>query len=357
MISLATSKVTQAVRDNIEDCLNENRIGQGRFNKEFEDRVAAYMGVKHAIAVCNGSMADIVALGALKAKYPDKDEVIVPAYTFIAQTNAILINGLKPVFVDVEKCDFQLNHVQVEKAITDKTLCIFPVHLFGRDCYIDALLDIAIDYDLPVVEDCCEAYGGQTETKQKFGTFGDFGTFSFFPSHTITTGEGGIIITDDDELSGIARQVANHGRRGNNILDKFHFDVFGYNGKMSNVLASIGCAVVDSADEVIEKRQKNVDLYNKLLNKYWYAESPHCYPVVCESEIQRNTILQVLESNGIEARKAFSCLPTQEKVYANFGGKYPIAEELGKVALFVPVHQDLSEKDIIKICNVIKKCL
>lgn len=749
MISLAHSSITEQVRDNVNACLDENRIGQGRFNKQFEEDAAKYLGAKHGIVVNNGSMADIVALGALKTKYPDRYQVIVPAYTFVAQTNAILINGLQPVFVDVGD-DYQMDMSQVESKINDKTLCIFAVHLFGKACDIYELKELANKYDIALVEDCCEAFGGEavidynaldqygmTEpVTGKLGTVGDFGTYSFFPSHTITsldygekiiiknkgtgfisnvkigdfvtkedytkhqcvsfnkegdlsfqnitgtiehpvneklyklklqtgretivsashsvftdgngiepirvselkvgdsvfvpnnlkcfgedtktvttprykrgsweyygetvelseelswllgwyvaegwsgknsmpnypvaftlhkkeipiaeniiriskkifdaklriyahgenaitirgssrsmyefftkwcgkyaygkvvpqflftaplnikktfldayyegdgcehptftngggfsmdsktvsrelaegiyylllsiginpriskedaktdvvilgytcdtrdvysvcysknsiinsvsfrggkrqkkyndislvkilsieevesttpnvydltvegyenfvgsmavclhnTGEGGMIVTDDDELAALARQVSNHGRRGDNILDKFHFDVFGYNGKMSNVLAAIGCAILPTVNEVIEKRRNNVELYNKILKNDWYATSPHCYPVRYNTEKERDDTLMKLWDNGVEARKAFSSLPTQEKVYSKWRfsmGDFPMAEKFGKTVLFLPVHQGLTEEDI----NYITKLL
>ena len=363
MISLANSNITDEVRKNVNACLDENRIGQGRFNKQFEEDTAKYLGVKHAIVVNNGTMADMVALGALKAKYPEKTEVIVPAYTFIAQTNAIFMNGLTPVFVDVGE-DYQMDVSQVEAKITDKTLCIFVVHLFGRTSDILILKDIAQKHNIGLAEDCCEAFGGKYGIKgvdgdgrvPKFGTMGDFGTFSFFPSHTITTGEGGMVITNNDELADLARQVSNHGRRSDNILEKFTFDVFGYNGKMSNVLAAIGCAILPTADDVIAKRRINVKTYNNLLGKDWYASSPHCYPVRYESEEERDNTLKRLWENGVEARKAFSSLPTQEKVYAHLGyklGDFPKAEYFGKHVLFLPVHQGLTETEIQFICTLL----
>lgn len=352
-ISLATSKITQEIRDNVNKALDDNRIAQGEFNTLFESKVAKYMGVKYAIGVCNGSMADIISLAVLKSLRSDKTEVIVPALTFIAQTNAIIINGLKPVFVDVGE-NYQINMNGVYNAITDKTLAIMVVHLLGKDCGIERLATI-LSYGgtgISIIEDTCEAYGGATKGK-KFGTFGDFGTFSFFPSHTITTGEGGMLITNDDNLADLARACRNHGRMpGVGILDMFHFPIFGFNGKMNNLSAAVGCAVVDTADKVIQTRKRNVRWYNELLNKNWYASSPHCYPVRYGIEKLRDKALLRLQENKIEARKLFSCLPTQEKVYANLGykeGDFPIAEKIGKTHLFVPVHQDLTKSQIQRI--------
>ena len=351
-ISLAHSQVSQQVRDNVNACLDDNRIGQGKFNVQFEQDCAKYLGVKHAISVSSGSMADIVALSALKAKYPLKTEVIVPAYTFVAQTNAVLINGLTPVFVDVRE-DYQLNIDELKDKITDKTLCLFAVHLFGKSCNISRLLKFGI----PVIEDSCEAFGGDYEGK-KFGTFGDFGTYSFFPSHTVTTGEGGMIVTNDDELANLARQISNHGRRSDNITEKFKFDVFGINGKMSNLLASIGCAILPTVDSVVARRRHNVELFNLHLANNWFASSPHCYPILCKNEKERDALLEKLWKNGVECRKAFSSLPTQELVYKHLKyklGEFPVAESFGRNALYVPVHQGLTEDNIKFICKLIKE--
>ena len=337
MISLATSKITDKVRENIQAVLNENRLGDGRFVKEFEKKVAHYVGAKHAITTCNGSMADIVSLAVLKEQRPGKKEVIVPALTFIAQPNSILINGLTPVFVDIGT-DYQINTALIEEKITENTLAIFPVHLLGVLCNIFEIKRIAQKYNIFVVEDCCEAFGIYSNT--------DFGTYSFFPSHTITTGEGGMIVTNDDTHAEIARSIKNHGRKSDDILEKFHFNYLGYNGKMSNITAAIGCGVIDEADSVIEKRKNNVSLYNNFLEGTWFAESPHCYPYIYKSQEERDKALLRLEKNGIEARKLFSCIPTVEY---RIPGSYPVAQEIGEKGLFLPVHQELTEEDIKKI--------
>ena len=263
------------------------------------------------------------------------------AFTFVAQTNAILINGLSPVFVDVDE-DGQLALSEIKKYITKDTLAIFPANLLGKRADVIGMKRIADEHDIFVVEDSCEAYG--------IWEGSDFATFSFFPSHTITTGEGGMIITDNDKHAEMARKIANHGRKSDNILEKFHFDFLGFNGKMSNVLAAIGCAVVDTADGVIEKRKENVKTYNRLLDKDWFAESPHCYPVTYKTSKERDETLKRLEENGVEARKLFSCIPKNEY---GLPGDYPNAQYLGAVGLFVPVHQDITEDDIKKIVSLL----
>jgi len=337
-ISLATSKITPQVRKNINKALDDNRIAGGKFIEQFENAVAKYNGAKYGIAVCNGTMADIVALAALKALYPDKNEVIVPALTFIAHTNALLVNGLKPVFVDVdETCQINPNLITVN----EKTLAIMPANLLGVNCDIKAIKKVA--KGVPIIEDNCEAYG--IRNKQAL-----MSTYSFFPSHTITTGEGGMILTDDEKVAEYCRAARNHGRLNTDILNMFHFPFFGLNAKMTNIAAAIGCAIAPSADSVIKKRQKNVDLYNDLLGKGWHAYSPHCYPVWYLTEEARNNKLVELQENGIEARKLFSCIPTVEY---KLNGCYPMAETISRHGLFVPVHQDLTKKDIEQICKIL----
>lgn len=358
MISLATSKITQEVRDNVNACLDENRIGGGRFIKEFEDNVAQYLGVKHAIAVNNGTMADMVAIAALKAQQPqpNKVEVIVPALTFTAQVASVIHLGLKPVFVDINKYNYQMDLDQVESKINENTLAIMAVHLLGRECDITQLQDIAKRNNIFLMEDCCEAYGGEYGIGGKFGTGSSFGTFSFFPSHTITTGEGGMVVTNDDTCASLARQIMNHGRVSDKITEKFHFSHLGFNGKISNLLASIGCAVAKTADDVIAKRRQNVTYLNDFLDEHWHASSPHCYPIMCKNELERNLKLEFLEQNGVEARKLFSCLPTQEHAYRYLGyklGDFPVAEEVGQKGLFLPIHQDLTEEDLERICALL----
>lgn len=357
MISLATSLVNEEVRANITSALDENRIGGGRFVKEFEDKVASYMGSKHAIAVCNGTMADIVAIAAMKALRPHKTEVIVPALTFTAQIAAVILNGLTPVFVDVNE-DYQMDLNQAEEKINARTLGIMSVHLLGKECNIEWATKLAWGYGILLMEDCCEAYGGEYEIGEKFGTKSVFGTYSFFPSHTITTGEGGMIVTDNDYCAELARKIMNHGRASDKITEKFHFDMIGLNGKMSNLIAAIGCGVVNTADDVIVRRKANVELYNSKLGLGWNASSPHCYPLIMNSREERDEMLTHLESNGVESRKLFSSLPTQEKAYKYLDytpGAFPVSESIGDKGLFLPVHQDLTEENITTICELVKK--
>lgn len=347
MISLATSDINEEVRANVQACLDEGRIGSGRFVIEFEEKAQKLLQVKHAIAVCNGTMADMVAVASLRNIRPDRNEVIVPALTFIAHPNSVLINGLIPIFVDVRQ-DFQIDVETIEEKITPRTLAIFPVHLLGKCADMDKIVDIARKHDIFIIEDCCEAWGAKPD---KFvGTYGDFGTFSFFPSHTITTGEGGMVITNSDILAEYARKARNHGRRSQKVLETFHFDFIGFNGKMNNLSAAVGCGTIGSTEIVVEKRRKNIEIYNELLDTAWYADSPHCYPYGYASSQDRDKALLRLEKHDVEGRKLFSCIP---RIEYKIPGSYPVADEIGEKWLFVPVHQNLSREDIVKVCSLL----
>ena len=167
-----------------------------------------------------------------------------------------------------------------------------------------------------------------------------------------------MILTDDKKIAELCKKIRNHGRRSDDILDKFHFDIFGYNGKMSNITAAIGSGVVENTDGIIFKRKKNVKALNEATGKDWYAESPHCYPVECENRNARDNKMKELYANGVETRKLFSSLPTQERVYRDMEyerGCFPVAEDIGERYLYVPCHQNLLDNELQQICKIIKK--
>jgi perosamine synthetase len=213
----------------------------------------------------------------------------------------------------------------------------------------------------PILEDCCEAMGGCIHGKM-MGTMGIAGAFSMYPSHTITTGEGGLIITNDDQFYKIANSIHNHGK----IANDFDFSYVGINAKMTNLQAAIGCAIFDSIDDVNHARMRNVDLYNENLGLEFFAEAPHCYPVIYPSRAGRDEALVILDGHGIEARKLMSCVPMLS-FYAKKGypleviekccdvESFPVAERLASCGLFLPVHQKLKWSDIDYVCEILPK--
>ena len=334
MIKLSHVKPSAEAAEAVKKLILDGKIGQTEIIEEFEEKFARWIGSKYAIAVSSGTMADTIALAVLKHFNPEKNKVLVPALTFIAQVNSVIYNGLTPVFYETNE----------EIVFRKDTLCIFPVHLLGKPSRNSFVL-------VPEVEDACEAIGSKLFNK-KCGTKGDLGTFSFFPSHAMTTGEGGMIVTDNEIYALLARRLRNHGKLSSTT---FHFNVIGFNGKMTSMQAMLGIHALDEIDDVIEKRRK---AYFALGGKESDGEfiSPHAFPVICESEKERNQTMIALNRNGIECRNLFSCIPTQEEAYSYLGhklGEFPISEDIGNRGLYVPCHQGLSDEDIGKIKEIL----
>jgi dTDP-4-amino-4,6-dideoxygalactose transaminase len=207
----------------------------------------------------------------------------------------------------------------------------------------------------------CEAMGGDiaygcNNPKMKLGTLGYAGSFSMFPSHTITTGEGGMIVTNDDDFCEVARSIMNHGKWR---TDDFTFKFPGVNAKMSDLQAAVGCSLISGIDHVNARRRENVELYNRYLGLSFYATAPHCYPVFYESKTERDLALETFRKEGIQCRKLMGCIPDYPFYQKYIGHKYaelqdfPVARKLAETGLYVPVHQNLTDLDIERVCEVI----
>lgn len=367
MITLGTTNISEKTKRLMLNALNKGIIGQGSHIFDLEEKLAKFLGVKYVIATANGTFADAVALAVAKIKDGDRrrDEVIVPALTFIAQINAVYYNHLKPVFVDV-KYDYQIDAEKIEEKINDKTLAIMPTHLLGRPAKMEKILKLAAKHNLFVVEDACEALGSKYQN-QLCGTIGDMGCFSFFVSHSITTGEGGAVVTNSDSFAKLTRSLRNHGRKSDKPEEKFIFPHVGFSARMNSMEAIIGLGVVDKLPKYIEKRRQNMLYLNALLNKNWFSESrdehivPHAYPVMVKGQRIRDELLKLLpEKFGVEARQIFYSIPTQSQAYEFLGekeGQYPVAEDIGRRGLYLPCHQNLSNGDLVKIAKTLKEIL
>ena len=364
MITLGAVNISQKTKNLMNKALIEGMIGQAKCIQEFEKKLANFLNVKNVIATANGTLADAVSLSAVKYKDNFKrDEVIVPALTFVAQINAVYYNNLKPVFIDVGY-DFQINVEKIEEKITEKTLAIMPVHLLGKPCAMNKILALAKKYSLFVVEDSCEALGSKYKN-QFCGTMGDVGCFSFFISHSITTGEGGAIATNNDELAKLCRSLRNHGRKSDKPEEKFIFPYIGFSAKMNAMEAIIGLGVVDKLVDYTKKRHNNIRKITDIFGKNWLLEKqgeyivPHAFPIMLKSKERRDELLKELpEKYGIEARQIFCSIPTQSLAYQFLGGQkgdYPVAEDIGEKGIYLPCHQNLSEQDVIKVGKIIKE--
>jgi perosamine synthetase len=215
--------------------------------------------------------------------------------------------------------------------------------------------EIGLNY----VEDSCEAFGSRLDDKFA-GTFGRMGTFSFFPSHTISTGEGGAIVTDDKALAEHCRALRNHGRKeSSDPMDKFSFEYFGFNAKMSSMQAVIGIALMSHIWEYLDQRRRVFKWLQRGLGGFVEAEDeeiiPHGYPVLFASETARDNAMRNILEAGIECRKFFSCIPCSEMPYKEYGDKFPVADHIGRTHLYLPAHQNLGREDCEYMIQVVKE--
>lgn len=350
-IRLGFVKTNKMQRDIVNSLVKEGQIGQSYMIEQFEMAMSHWLEANYCVAVSSGTMADTIALAILKNQYPDKDEVILPALTFIAQVNAVYYNHLRPVFVDVGD-DMLMDVNEVARKINSKTLCVFPVDLLGRPANYDKLSNL----DVPIVEDACEALGSEYNTLgsgfRKCGAIGDIGTLSFFPSHTLATGEGGMVVTHKKSYYDLAKKLRNHGRDNG----EFHHDIIGFNGKMSSMEAALGFGTIDKLDEMVEARRKIFFSLGGKENPRKEKVCPHGFPFLAKTEAEREDIRSRLKEEGIENRNIFSSIPTQEEAYEYLGcrlGEYVAAEEFGRRGFYVPCHHGMVEDDVKRILAVI----
>jgi len=358
--------IGEEAKKRIIKALDKNWITEGRNVQEFEERFAKQFGYKHAIATNNGTDACIAALGSLYEFDAKRgDEVIVPATTFVATANAVLAAGFKPVFVDIELETLNINPNLIEEVITDRTTAIMPVHLMGKPCDMDSINKIATKHDLKVIEDCCEAHGAKYKDRY-VGTIGDMGCFSFYVAHVVVAGEGGMVVTDDDDIANIVRSVKTHGRPTSSIF--FDFQRFGLNLRMNDLTAAVGIEGVINFEKTFKKRKENMykllDL-TKDLGKYVYFSdeksheiiSPHAFPIVLkDSDYDYSKFYKYLENNSIQVKTLFSSLPTQHKCFEFMNykiGSFPVAEYIGNNGLHFGIHQYLTGEDITYVGNVL----
>lgn len=330
----------------------------GKYIKEFEDEFSAYCGCKYGVATSNGTTALHLALLALGIGHGD--EVIVPDLTFAATINTVLHAGATPVIVDVEKDSWCIDPRAIERAITPKTKAVVPVHLYGQPCVMDKIMRIAHNHNLYIIEDCAEAHGAEFDG-QKVGSFGDIGCFSFFGNKVITTGEGGMCITNDEKLMGKMRVFKDHGM---SKTKKYWHDVVGYNYRMTNIQAAIGVAQLEKIDMLLEKRNNVEIMYNEILGDVSNIELQKrdfvkrkkitwLVSALVESG-KRDKVLEVLKENGIDVRPFFYPLSHMDiyKKYAK--DKLKNSAVISSSGLNLPTTIDLDRKVIDKVKDVLK---
>jgi perosamine synthetase len=345
----------------VNECLDSTWISsKGKFVSEFENSFASYVGVKHATTVSNGTVAIHLALLALGIG--EGDEVIVPTLTYISSVNTIVYTGAKPVFVDSLQETWQIDPSDVIRKITPKTKAIMAVHLYGHPCDMDALVAICKEHNLFLVEDCAEAIGTLYKGKH-VGTFGDVSTFSFFGNKTITTGEGGMVITNDETLHDRAVHFKGQGLAKHR---QYWHDVIGYNYRMTNICAAIGLAQLEQVENVLIEKKRVADTYRKCLentsvtfhnqigddinHSYWMCS------ILVKDAKERDVVRNHLDKEGIETRPLFYPIHTMPMYSAQYQ-RHPVAENLGWRGLNLPSYPGLKTEEIEFICQKLKEVL
>lgn len=341
----------------VNQCIDSTWISsKGKFVSEFEQSFAAFLNVRFAATVSNGTVALHLALLALGIG--KDDEVIVPTLTYVASVNSITYTGAIPVFVDSVRDTWQMNPEDVKRKITPKTKAIIAVHLYGHPCEMDSLSQIAKEYGLFLIEDCAEAIGSYYKNKH-VGSFGDISTFSFFGNKTITTGEGGMVVTNDPTL--FDRTVHFRGQ-GLAMHRQYWHDVVGYNYRMTNICAAIGLAQLENIDFVLNKKRTIAKWYGELLKDTpvefhgEVGEVVHSYwmnSILVDNSSNRDLLRTRLEECGIETRPLFYPVHTMP-MYSSKYIKCPIAEDLGWRGINLPSYPDLQKEDVIFICDSIQ---
>ena len=337
----------------VAETIRANWITGGEKVKQFESKIAEICGVKHAVAVCNGTLALYVGLKALGIS--EGDEVIVPDFTFIASANSVVIAGAKPVFVDVDARTFNIDPEETEKAINSKTRAIMPVHIYGQAADMDAIGDIAERHNLYIIEDA--AQGIKVTFKGKHtGSFGDVGCMSFYADKTMTTGEGGMVLTDDDKLAEKCLILKHQGRTGRGIY--FHENI-GFNFRLTDLQAAVGLAQLAKLSKIIERKKNNEMLYRKLLENTEGIEFPYIDPRGYNVPFRINILVDnpgelsdYLRTNKIDSRGFF--YPLHQQPCYNVSGEFPNSVRAYERGLSLPSSVTLTEEQISYVCDKIK---
>jgi perosamine synthetase len=339
-----------------------------RLFTEFEQAFAEYTGRKRAVAVNSGTSGLFLCMLAMGIG--PGDEVITTPFTFIATANSILMVGAKPVFVDIDPVSLNIDPQKIKEKITENTKAILPVEVFGEPAGFDKICDIAIKHNIPIIEDSCEALGSKLNGR-KVGTFGTMSLFAFYPNKQITTGEGGIILTDDDSLADMCLSLRNQGRDiGASWLTHARL---GYNFRLSDINCALGIVQLSRIEDIKRKRKQVAQWYQEILGD----EKRLTVPVEAEgsdiswfvfvvrlkesyTQAQRDEILKAMREKGIQVSNYFPPVHLQPFIAKQLGckkGDYPIADSVCERTIALPFYNNLSKEEVAVVCKTLSETL
>lgn len=389
-IAIADLKISPKAKRYVNKALDDNRLSYGPFTQKLEKEFAKIHKRKFAIVSNSGTSALQVTLHAFKEYFGwnDGDEILVPAVTFIATSNVVLHNNLKPVFVDVEDDYYCMDPKKIEDRITDKTRAIMPVHLFGQSADMEQILKIAKKHNLKVIEDACETLFTMYHGKP-VGSLGDAAIFSTYVAHIIVTGVGGIVVIDDEELATLIKSLMFHGRDNiylkiddddnvkskvklNSLIERrFQFIHVGYSYRLTEMESAIGVAELEGKDKIIRRRKATGEKITNMLSEFndffqlpkVRPKSDHIYmlfPIVIkDSRIEKEDFLLYLEENGVETRLFMPLLtqPIYKKIFGDIEDQFPVAKKLVANGFIIGSHPFLTHNDIKYLYQLFKKYL
>ncbi len=364
-IPMSLPDINDADIQSVVSVIRSGRLALGSQAVEFERLVAEYVGVKYALAVSSGTAALHLLVRSL-ALGPG-DEVLVPSFTFAASVNAILYEGATPVFVDIEPDTYNLDPHDVAQKVTPRTKAIMAVDVFGHPAEWDALTSIAQQYGLRVIDDSCEALGAEYKGR-KLGSFGDAAAFAFYPNKQMTVGEGGMIVTDDDEIARLCRSMRNQGRPEMGAW--LEHERLGYNYRLDEMSAALGVSQFKRLETFLAKREKVAQMYTERLQALDWIRPPlvrldvrmswFVYVVTLMEGLQRDAVIQTLADQGIPARGYFAPIHTQAYIYEQMGdlrGTLPVTESISGRTIALPFHNNLGEAQVEIVVEALKHAL
>ena len=349
-VLMSSPEIDESDVEAVVEVLRSGRLSLGPKAEEFEKALCQYLGVHHAVAVSSGTAALHLIVKALG--FGLGDEVLVPSFTFAASVNALLYEGVTPVFCDIEPATYNLDPADMEKRITSRTRAVMAVDVFGHPADWEAIREIAARYNLKVIDDSCEALGAEYNGR-KLGQFGSAAAFAFYPNKQITTGEGGVLVTNNSEIAASARSMRNQGR--GEMGSWLEHERLGFNYRMDEMSAALGLSQLRRIESFLEKRRKVAELYSQLLRDVRGVRTPvvspgvrmswFVYVITLDEPIDRQVVLKALRERQIPVRCYFSPIHLQSYIQQRVGcraERLPVTESIANRTLALPFHNRLS---------------
>ena len=350
----------------VNQVLQSTILAIGPQTTRFEQLTTEFVGTKHAAAVSNGTCG--LHLCVVAAEIKEGDEVITSPFSFVASANCMLYERATPVFADIDSLTLNIDPQKIEAAITKHTKAILPVHAFGQPASMGAIMEIAKKHNLIVIEDACEALGAEW-CGQKAGTFGDASVFAYYPNKQMTTGEGGMIVTNRDDWRDLFRSLRNQGR---DVFDSWlNHSRLGFNYRIDEMSAALGVAQMERIDQLLRKRESVAACYAERLRSVAGVSTPYISPettrmswfvyvVRVDPKYDRNKVMALLKDRGVPTRPYFSPIHLQKFYRERFGykpGAFPITEQVAEETMALPFHSNLSGDEVEYVCGQLEEVL